>query len=243
MTEEFKIRLREELNQFSIKLEENKIEKLFKYFELLAEWNEVMNLTTIIEPNDVISKHFVDSLSIVKIVRDLGEKPYQVIDVGTGAGFPGIPLKIVFPQLKITLMDSLNKRVKFLNEVIGNLKLDHIEAIHGRAEDLGHNQNYREGFDLCVSRAVANLSTLAEYCLPFIKTGGYFISYKSVKVMEELAKAKHAVFLLGGKMDCVEKFILDGVEAERYLIKIKKINETSKRFPRKAGVPGKEPLR
>lgn len=243
MTDEFKEKFQRELSLLSIKLEENQLVKFYKYFELLVEWNKVMNLTAITEMDEVITKHFVDSLSLIKAIEDIGEKDYRIIDIGTGAGFPGIPLKIAFPNLKLTLMDSLNKRVNFLNEVINCLELQEIEAIHERAEDLGRDSNYREKFDYCVSRAVANLSTLSEYCMPFVKIGGYFIPYKSGKIEEELGSAKHAVFLLGGKVEEVKTFLLPGTEAERSLVKIVKNDPISKKYPRKAGLPAKDPLK
>lgn len=243
MTAEFKDRLSRELNQFSIILENSQINQFYQYYELLDEWNKVMNLTAITDQNEVITKHFVDSLALVKAMGEISTKEYKIIDIGTGAGFPGIPLKIAFPQLKITLMDSLNKRIKFLNEVIEQLGLKEITAVHSRAEDLGRDKDYREKYDLSVSRAVANLSTLSEYCMPFVKPGGFFISYKSGKIEEELSSAKHAIFLLGGKVNRIESFTLDGAEAERTLIKIEKVSEISKKYPRKAGVPGKEPLK
>lgn len=243
MTAEFKDRLSRELNQFSIILENSQINQFYQYYELLDEWNKVMNLTAITDQNEVITKHFVDSLALVKAMGEISTKEYKIIDIGTGAGFPGIPLKIAFSQLKITLMDSLNKRIKFLNEVIEQLGLKEITAVHSRAEDLGRDKDYREKYDLSVSRAVANLSTLSEYCMPFVKPGGFFISYKSGKIEEELSSAKHAIFLLGGKVNRIESFTLDGAEAERTLIKIEKVSEISKRYPRKAGVPGKEPLK
>ncbi|MEG2071217.1 MAG: 16S rRNA (guanine(527)-N(7))-methyltransferase RsmG, partial [Bacteroidales bacterium] len=165
-----------------------------------------------------------------------------ILDLGTGAGFPGIPLKIVFPNLKITLLDSLNKRVKFLNEVIDELQLDGIETIHGRAEDYGREKAYREQYDICVSRAVANLSTLSEYCIPYVKIGGFFISYKSGKIEEELENSKNAVKLFGGKIERVETFHLTDTEMERSLVVIKKSKETSKLYPRNAGKPSKEPI-
>ena len=243
MTAEFKDRLSRELNQFSIILENSQINQFYQYYELLDEWNKVMNLTAITDQKEVITKHFVDSLALVKAMGEISTKEYKIIDIGTGAGFPGIPLKIAFPQLKITLMDSLNKRIKFLNEVIEQLGLKEITAVHSRAEDLGRDKDYREKYDLSVSRAVANLSTLSEYCMPFVKPGGFFISYKSGKIEEELSSAKHAIFLLGGKVNRIESFTLDGAEAERTLIKIEKVSEISKKYPRKAGVPGKEPLK
>lgn len=243
MTELFRNLLTEELSHLSIKLDENQTEQFYTYFDMLVEWNKFTNLTTITEMQDVITKHFADSLSLIKGAEDIGEKEYKIIDIGTGAGFPGIPLKIAFPHLKITLMDSLNKRVKFLNESIQKLGLKEIEAIHGRAEDLGRQEDRREKYDLCVSRAVANLSTLSEYCLPFVKLDGRFISYKSGKIEVELNQAKHALFLLGGKLQKVETFLLPGTDAERTLVIIKKIEHISKRYPRKAGLPLKEPLK
>lgn len=243
MTVEFKERLNRELNQFSIVLKDSQLNQFYQYYELLIEWNKVMNLTAITEQNEVITKHFVDSLALIKAMDDISMKDYSIVDVGTGAGFPGIPLKIAFPQLKITLMDSLNRRIKFLNEVIEQLDLKEIYAVHSRAEDLGRDKEYREKYDLSVSRAVANLSTLSEYCMSFVKPGGFFISYKSGKIEEELLAAKHAIFLLGGKVIEIESFTLDGAEAERTLVKIKKVSELSKKYPRKAGVPGKEPLK
>lgn len=243
MMESFKEQFQKELNLLDIKLEENQIKRFYDYFELLVEWNEFMNLTAITEMGEVITKHFADSLSLIKSVQDLNEKEYKIIDVGTGAGFPGIPLKIAFPQLEITLMDSLNKRVKFLNEVIDKLGLKGIQAMHGRAEDMGRDKKHRGQYDLCVSRAVANLSTLSEYCMPFVKVGGAFIPYKSGKIEEELGAAKHAVFLLGGKVEGLETFLLPGTDAERSLVMIRKNSETSGKYPRKAGMPSKEPLK
>lgn len=243
MTEVFKEKFQKELDLLSIKLNDNQINQFYEYFELLVEWNKVMNLTAITEMDEVITKHFVDSLSLIKGVLNLEEKSYKIIDVGTGAGFPGIPLKIAFPQLNIVLMDSLNKRVGFLNEVINQLSLKQITAIHGRAEDLGRDVLHREKYDLCVSRAVANLSTLSEYCMPFVKKGGRFIPYKSGKIEEELNGAKHAVFLLGGKIEEVKVFLLPGTEVERSLVIINKNESISKKYPRKAGLPSKEPLK
>ena len=187
--EEFTRLLDAGCGELGIVLTEKQKEQFFKYFQLLTEWNQVMNLTAITEMPEVVTKHFVDSLLVVNVFDGIRTEAHSCIDVGTGAGFPGIPLKIAFPQLQITLLDSLNKRVGFLNTVIQELGLTGITAVHGRAEDFGRNKEYREQFDLCVSRAVANLSTLSEYCLPFVKAGGEFLPYKSGKVEEEAREA------------------------------------------------------
>ena len=230
-----------ELEELGLSLTSLQMDQFLSYYEILVEWNKVMNLTTITEFNEVISKHFIDSLSLIKII-DL-QKVNSVIDVGTGAGFPGVPLKIVFPHLDILLLDSLNKRVKFLDTVIDQLKLDHISTLHGRAEEIAVNKLYREKYDLCVSRAVANLSTLSELCLPFVKVKGYFVSYKGDIIQDELISAKHAIFLLGGKLEKKEDFILPSTDFNRSLIKIVKQETTSKAYPRKAGTPARSPLK
>jgi len=232
--------LLDKVGELSISLNEKQVEQFIKFYELLVEWNKVMNLTGITEYNEVVEKHFVDSLSIVKTV-DIN-KVESVIDIGTGAGFPGIPLKIAFPHLKITLLDSLNKRIKFLNAVIEELGLEDIHTIHGRAEDFAKQDAYREKYDLCVSRAVANLSTLSEYCLPYVKVNGMFVPYKSGDIEEELNNSKKAVQILGGKIEDTFKFELPGTDIGRSFVKIKKIKNTGKKFPRKAGLPSKEPL-
>ena len=232
--------LLDKVGELSISLNEKQVEQFIKFYELLVEWNKVMNLTGITEYNEVVEKHFVDSLSIVKAV-DIANVD-SVIDIGTGAGFPGIPLKIAFPHLKITLLDSLNKRIKFLNAVIEELGLEDISTIHGRAEDFAKQDAYREKYDLCVSRAVANLSTLSEYCLPYVKINGMFVPYKSGDIEEELNNSKKAVQILGGKIEDTFKFELPGTDIGRSFVKIKKIKNTGKKFPRKAGLPSKEPL-
>ena len=205
--------------------DESRRKQFHKYYELLMEWNKVMNLTAITEYNEVVDKHFVDSLSIEKAV-DLS-KIDRVIDIGTGAGFPGIPIKIVYPHLHIILLDSLNKRVNFLNTVINELGLNNIEAVHGRAEDIAKKKEYREQFDLCVSRAVANLATLSEYCIPFVKKNGMFVSYKSGNIDEEVKKSSNAVKILGGSVEEIVKFQLQNTDLKRALVKIKKVNNTS----------------
>lgn len=230
----------EKLNVLGVTLNDTQLKQFDQYYELLVEWNKVMNLTAITEYEEVVVKHFVDSLSLVKAI-DI-EKVHTVIDIGTGAGFPGIPLKIAFPHLKITLLDSLNKRINFLNEVIDKLGLEEISTIHGRAEDFARKLEYREQFDLCVSRAVANLSTLSEYCLPYVKVGGVFLPYKSGEIDQEVEEAATALKVLGGKMKKVEKFQLPDSDISRSFIVIAKTKNTGKKFPRKAGLPSKEPI-
>lgn len=230
----------EKLRDLKIELNDRQREQFDMFYEILVEWNTFMNLTGITEYEEVNEKHFVDSLSIVKAVEL--EKIKTVIDVGTGAGFPGIPLKIAFPHLEVVLLDSLNKRVKFLNEVIEKLGLTGIRAVHGRAEDFARQKEYRESFDLCVSRAVANLATLSEYCIPYVRTGGRFVPYKSGEIDEEVKQAERAVRILGGEIEEVVKFQLPGSEIGRSFVKMKKRKPTEKKYPRKAGVPAKEPL-
>lgn len=229
-----------QLKELDIELTETQKQQFNKYYELLTEWNKVMNLTGITEYDEVNEKHFVDSLAIVKAVDMNGVS--SVIDIGTGAGFPGIPLKIAFPQLHVVLLDSLNKRIKFLDAVIEELGLEDIITLHGRAEDYARKEEYREKFDLCVSRAVANLATLSEYCIPYIRVGGMFISYKSGNIEDELNASKKAVNVLGGSLEDTVKFQLPGTEIGRSFVKVKKNKNTAKKYPRKAGLPGKEPI-
>lgn len=233
--------LTKKVKNLSIVLNDKQIQQFEQYYNILVEWNKVMNLTAITEYEEVVEKHFLDSLTIVYAINM--EKIETLIDVGTGAGFPGIPLKIAFPHLKVTLLDSLNKRIKFLNEVIDLLELDDIKAIHGRAEDYAKQAEYREQYDICVSRAVANLATLSEYCLPYVKMDGLFVPYKSGEIDEELKSSEKAVSILGGKVEEVVKFQLPGTDIGRSFVKIHKIKETKKKYPRKAGMPTKEPLK
>lgn len=231
----------ENLNSLGIKLTEKQQNQFLRYYELLTEWNKVMNLTSITDYDEVCEKHFVDSLCIVKAL-DLTHVD-NLIDIGTGAGFPGIPLKIVFPHLKITLLDSLNKRIRFLQAVTEELELEEVETLHGRAEDFAKDLVYREKYQLCVSRAVANLAVLSEYCIPYVMPGGKFVSYKSGEIEEELNQSEKAVRLLGGKASNTEKFCLPGSDIRRSLVLIEKVKQTPKKFPRKAGLPAKEPLK
>jgi len=228
------------LKEFNIELSDNQINQLLKYFEMLVEWNEVMNLTAITDYEDVMVKHFIDSVSLIKVIKPESQK---LIDVGCGAGFPGLPLKIVFPDLQVTLLDSLNKRINFLQAVIDELKLEKIEAVHGRAEDSAKKKEFRENYDICVSRAVANLSTLSEYCLPFVKKDGSFVAYKSEKAASELDESKKAIKLLGGEVKSGTDFYLPGTDMMRTLILIEKVSSTPGKYPRKAGLPSREPIR
>ncbi len=236
----FQIKLKEEMKHIDIILSDAQLRQFDQFYQMMIEKNKVMNLTAITQEEEVIRKHFVDSLSCVKVCRV--DKVKSIIDIGTGAGFPGIPLKIVYPEINFLLVDSLKKRISFLEDVIHALNLNKIKAVHGRAEDLARQKNYRSHFDLCVSRAVANLSTLTEYCIPFVKVGGYFISYKSQKGKEELEMAENCFRILGCSIEEACEFQLEGEDAERLLLKIRKDRATNKAYPRKSGVPSKDPL-
>ena len=237
-------RLKEKAQLIGVDLSEEQLKQFSVYYEMLVETNKVMNLTAITEINDVITKHFLDSIALVSVYSEIAtEEEMAILDLGTGAGFPGIPLKIAFPHLQITLMDSLNKRVKFLQSVIDTLGLKGIKAIHGRAEEMARKAEYRESFDLCVSRAVANMSTLSEYCLPFVKVGGKFIPYKASEVEEEVEASHKAIQVLGGKLIDVKKMQLPESDIERSFVIIDKVKGTPKTYPRKAGTASKEPIR
>ena len=229
-----------DLEQLPVSLNEKQVCQFMKYYELLVEWNKVMNLTAITDFDEVCKKHFIDSLSLVKAYDVSSGK--TLIDIGTGAGFPGIPLKIAFPDLRVTLLDSLNKRINFLNAVIVKLELKNIDALHGRAEDFAEKGKLREQYDICVSRAVANLSTLCEYCIPYVKVGGYFISYKSEKIANEIVTAKKAISILGGKLENQVEFMVPNSDIYRNLVVISKNKKTPVSYPRKAGVPSKNPI-
>lgn len=231
------------LEELNITLTDEQIEQFLQYYEMLVEKNKVMNLTGITEYEEVIQKHFLDSLSLIRVIPDIASQKLTVIDLGTGAGFPGIPLKIAFPELEITLMDSLNKRILFLQEVIDALGLKKVSAVHGRAEEMASNATHRQQYDLCVSRAVSNLAVLTEYCLPFVKKGGLFVSYKSADSDAEIQEGKKAISILGGKLTSVDKFQLPDSDLRRALVCIKKAKDTPKKYPRKAGTPAKLPLK
>lgn len=227
------------IQALKIELTDFQKQQFIDYYELLVEWNKVMNLTAITDLKEVIHKHFIDSLSLVKVLIPSNEK---LLDIGTGAGFPGIPLKIVFPDMEIILLDSLNKRLIFLEEVIKKLELKKIKTLHARAEEYGKDMQYREQFELVVSRAVAKLSTLSEYCLPYVKRNGHFISYKSGNIEEELVQSATAIKILGAVVDKKEEFVLPGTDIQRSLVSLMKVEATPKKYPRGAGKPSKEPL-
>lgn len=230
--------LKELSDKIEVNLTEEQISKFITYKELLKEWNQKINLTAITEDNEIVLKHFVDSLTVLKYIHQNA----NIIDVGTGAGFPGIPTKIARKDVSVTLLDSLNKRINFLNDVIEKTNLENIKKVHGRAEDFGQNKEYRERYDIAVARAVANLSTLTELCLPFVKVGGSFIAMKGNST-EEFEEAKKAIETLGGKIEKIDRFNLPGTDIERNIVVIKKINKTPNQYPRKAGIPANKPIK
>ena len=234
---EFSKSLKDKAKVLEILISDVQAEQFYNYMELLLEWNEKMNLTAITEPEEVILKHFIDSITIIPYLED-SEK---ILDIGTGAGFPGIPLKILEENKEFTLLDSLNKRINFLQTVINSLKLNKIQAVHGRAEEFIKNQ--REIYDIVTSRAVARLNVLIEYMLPFVKVGGKCICMKSVDIQEEIEEAKRAIKLLGGEIEKIDDIILPNSDIKRKIVIIKKINATPSKYPRKAGTPAKEPIK
>ena len=237
--EEFKEKFKNHLSIINKTITDEQILKFYRYMELLLEWNEKINLTAITNPEDIILKHFIDSLTIEEYIN----KGESLVDVGTGAGFPGIPIKIYRDDINVTLVDSLNKRINFLNEVIEQLELKNIVAVHGRTEDLGKDKKYREKFDYVTSRAVANLSVLSEYVLPLVKIGGKCICMKGSNVEEEVEESKKAINILGGKIEKIDTFFLADTDMGRNIVSIKKQKGTPNKYPRKAGIPAKEPIK
>lgn len=235
---EFKLIIYDLAKEIDIILSDDQIDKLYSYMNLLIEWNKKINLTAIIEPKDIIMKHFIDSFTISKHIK----KNVRLVDVGTGAGFPGIPLKIIREDIEVVLLDSINKRINFLKEVIDIVKLNKIEAIHSRVEEFGQNKIYRESFDIATSRAVANLATLSEYMIPLVKIGGSSICMKANNISDEIENSKSAIEVLGGSIKKIEEFMLPNTDIKRSVVIIKKIKNTSKIYPRKPGTPSKEPI-
>ena len=237
--EEFSEIIKKYSEEIEIKLQEEQIDKFYTYMELLLIWNEKINLTAITNPKEIILKHFIDSITVSKQIN----KNSKVIDVGTGAGFPGIPLKIIREDIELTLLDSLNKRINFLKEVKEKLKLSKTEAVHARVEEFGQNKKNREQYDYAISRAVANLATLEEYLIPLITINGYTISMKGPEIEEELKQSKKSISVLGGKIEKIEKFELPKSDIGRSLVITKKIKQTPAKYPRKPGMPAKEPIK
>jgi 16S rRNA (guanine527-N7)-methyltransferase len=235
---EFNNLLDKYLEKIDIVINETQKEQFHKYMDLLIEWNKKINLTAIVEPEEIILKHFIDSVTISKYIN----QDDKTIDIGTGAGFPGIPLKIIRPELKIELLDSLNKRINFLNIVVDELKLKNIECIHSRVEEFAKNKKNREKYDIVTSRAVANLNVLVEYMIPLIKIGGRCICMKGPNIEEEIAKSQNAIKILGGEIEKVEEFTLPETDIKRTIIIIKKVKNTPSKYPRKPGAPSKEPI-
>lgn len=231
--------LADSCGKINIELSDFQIKQFMDYKDMLLEWNEKMNLTAITDEREIILKHFADCLIINSLI-DMKDK--NVIDVGTGAGFPGVPVKIAEPSVKMTLLDSLNKRISFLTELTEKLGLKNVNCLHMRAEDGGNDKSMRESFDMCVSRAVANLAVLCEYCLPFVRQGGYFISMKGPDVEDEVSEAENAVRILGGEIAEIKKAVIPGTDITHSLIVIKKIRTTPRKYPRKAGKAKKEPI-
>lgn len=234
------IQLAEGLDQLQIQYDDQVLNKYCKYMERILEWNKMVNITSITDPEQFVEKHYLDSL--LSVTCSEFKRAKRVIDIGTGGGFPGIPLALAAPDKEFLLIDSLNKRIKIINEICAEIGISNVTAIHGRAEELAKNKQYREQFDLCVSRAVANLATLAEYCIPFICKGGWFLAYKGPDTEKELAEAEKALKILGGHIQREEKASLDGFTLQHKIIFIEKTRKTPTKYPRKAGTPSKEPL-
>ena len=235
---EFNEIMKKYLKELNIELSETQLNQFYKYMNILIKWNKVMNLTGITDPEEIIIKHFVDSLTVLNKV----DKKDSIIDVGTGAGFPGIPIKIAFPETEVVLLDSLNKRIKFLNEVIEQLQLENIETIHGRAEDYGKDNKHREKYNIAIARAVAPLNILLEYLMPFVKVKGKVLCMKASNSEEEIKNSKNAIKILGGELVNTEEFCIPTTDIKRKIIQVNKVKETNKKYPRKAGTPSKEPL-
>lgn len=231
-------KMNQQLEQLNLKFSMKQINQFFEYMDLLLEENKNVNLTAITEPKEVITKHFIDSLTILKYCKEKD----KVIDVGTGAGFPGIPLNLATKDLNITLVDSLNKRVHFLEKVIQKLELNNINAVHARAEDIAKQKEYREHFDIATSRAVASLNILLEYLLPFVKLGGKCICMKGSNIEEEIKESRKALEILGGKIEKIEEITLPNTDMKRNIIIVKKVKNTPSKYPRKAGMPSKSPI-
>ena len=238
MKEDFENKLQNLSKEINVLLNEEQLDKFYKYMNLLLEWNEKMNLTAITDEDGIILKHFVDSLTVLEYLKDAK----SIIDVGTGAGFPGIPISIMNSDKNIVLMDSLNKRINFLNDVVEKLILDNARTVHSRAEDLGQNNMHRQKYDVVISRAVANLTTLVEYMLPLTKVGGICICMKGQEIVDEIKNSEYAIELLGGEIETIDEFCLPNSDMKRNIIIIRKIKNTDRKYPRKAGMPSKEPI-
>lgn len=231
----------EQLKEKGIELSAQQLAQFALYYELLVEWNEKMNLTAITEQSEVYLKHFYDCLMPLWL-SPLKDEAITLCDVGAGAGFPSIPLKIMCPQIQLTIVDSLNKRIQFLEHLVSELGLEQVRCVHGRAEEVGQNQTFREQFDVVTARAVASLNVLSEYCLPLVKKGGYFMALKAQKSEEEMDTAKKAITLFGAKFDSYATDFLPIEQSERTIILIKKTKETPNKYPRRAGLPAKKPI-
>ena len=238
MEEEFSQKIKAYAKEINILLDDEQISQFYQYMQILLEWNEKINLTAITKQEEIILKHFIDSITIANYIPANA----KLVDVGTGAGFPGIPLKIIRRDIEITLLDSLNKRINFLKEVIEKLSLKKIQAIHARVEEIGQNKSYRESFDVATSRAVANLATLSEYLIPLVRLDGICISMKGSEIEEEIKQGQKAISVLGGIVEKVDSFQLPQTNMDRNLIILRKVKKTPSKYPRKAGTPAKEPI-